>query len=383
MKFIDNTRDLEHFCKNLMEEEFITVDLEFIREKTYYAKLCLIQIGSKSESAIIDPLASGMDLSSFFALMQNEKIIKVFHSGRQDIEIIYHLSGNIPNPIFDTQIIAQVCGFGEAASYESLVNVICNKELDKSSRLTDWSKRPLNEAQLNYALSDVTHLVDIYLFLFDKMQKLGRAEWIKDEMEVLTSVDTYDVNPYEVWKKIKHRSHNVKFLTILRELAAWREKRAIRKNTPRQSLIKDDMLLNIASVNPHSVEELAEVRGMKKDIVNGKLADEILEVIKYCDTIKRKDYVELPKEPKLNVGCSSLCELLRLLLKIRAQAEGVIPRLIASDDDLKKFSAGDDDASILQGWRRGVFGDYALRLRAGELHIAYDPQAGKIDFISL
>lgn len=383
MNLIETNTKLEQFCSKIKNKKFITVDLEFLREKTYFAKLCLIQVGSDNESAIIDPLADNLDLSPFFDLMQNENIIKVFHSGRQDIEIIYHLCGKIPYPLFDTQIAAQVCGFGEAISYENLVKEICNKELDKSSRLTDWSKRPLNDAQLTYALSDVTHLADVYTYLSEKMKSLGRYEWIKEEMDVLSSPSTYDINPQDIWKKIKHRSHNAKFLTILRELASWREKRAIRKNTPRQSSIKDDILLNIAAQNPHTVEELAEVRGIKKDITGGKLATEILDVIKYCDTLKKKDYVIPPQDTKISTGCSSLYELLRLLLKIRAQAEGIIPKLIASDEDLRKFSSGDNNNIILQGWRKEIFGKFALKLRDGKLHIAYNPQAQKIDFISM
>ncbi len=384
MTFIETTEDLKAFCEKLQKEKFITVDLEFLREHSYYAKLCLIQIGSLSDSAIVDPLAPDINLQAFLDLMQNENITKVFHSGRQDIEIIYNLCGKIPAPLFDTQVAAMVCGFGEAASYESLVAAICRISLDKTSRLSDWSRRPLNETQLQYALSDVTHLIKIYQYLDNELQKNKRGEWISEEMDILSNPETYQVKPFEVWKKIKHRSHNPHFLTILRELAAWREKRSMRKNTPRQSLIKDEMLLNIAAANPHSAEELEQTRGIRKDIATGKLAGEILEVICKCDGISPKDYVSLPAEATISHGCTSLCDLLRLLLKIRSQAEGIVPRLIAADDDLKAFSCfHDKNNPILKGWRKKIFGDYALALRNGELHIAYNPQTKKIEFTGL
>ena len=256
MQFIQNTRDLETLCQKFSNEEFVCVDLEFLRQHTYFAKLCLIQIASVSDEAIIDPLAEKLDLQPFFNLMQNEKVVKVFHSGRQDIEIIYNLTSQIPTPLFDTQIAASVVGFGESVSYEHLVNHILHTNIDKSSRLSDWSNRPLNENQLNYAISDVTHLVKIYQYLQDKLTKENRMEWISEELKYLCDENLYKINPYNVWQKMRHRSHSAKFLTYLRELCAWRETRAINKNIPRQSFIKDDLLLNICSDCPTTTEEL-------------------------------------------------------------------------------------------------------------------------------
>ena len=267
MRLIDTNQALTDFCQELTNEPFIAVDLEFLREKTYYAKLCLIQVASPNHAAIIDPLAE-IDLSAFFALMKNPNITKVFHSGRQDIEIIYNQSGFIPEPLFDTQIAAQVCGFGEAVSYENLVKSVLGIQLDKSSRLSDWSLRPLDTKQLEYALSDVTHLVNIYTFLQNKLAETGRLHWLDEEIAILKSPDTYIVRPEDAWQKIRHRSHNSKVLTILRELAAWRERRAQNKNTPRQSIIKDDCLINIAAACPTSKEELEKIRNIRKSSYN-------------------------------------------------------------------------------------------------------------------
>ena len=316
MQLITQTPELEKLCQQLSTQEFITVDLEFLREHHYYAQLCLIQIGSERTCAIIDPLAKDISLFPFFELMQNPNVIKVFHSGRQDIEIIYHLSGKIPTPLFDTQIAAMALGFGESISYESLVAYILHQSLDKTNRLSDWSKRPLTDSQLNYALSDVTHLIEIYRHLSQRLKQTNREEWIKEEMEILTSPQTYDINPQEAWTKIKHRSHSAHFLTLLKELAAWRELRSQTKNTPRQSYIKDEMLLNICAMNPQTKEELCQIRNLRPDIAKGKLGDEILNVLEYCRQIPKEEFVTPPKIKELPNKSGALFELLKLLLKI-------------------------------------------------------------------
>lgn len=382
MKVIDNTAALEQFCNALAAHEFITVDLEFLREKSYYAKLCLIQVGSVSECAIIDPLAPEISLSPFFALMQNPGVLKVFHSGRQDIEIIYNLSGKIPTPVFDTQIAGQVTGFGEAISYENMVKHILHIELDKTNRLSDWSSRPLKEKQLEYALADVTHLVHIYEYLRDELKKNGRAAWLEEEMQQLCSPQTYTVNPMDAWQRIKHRSHNARFLTILRELAAWREARSQRRNTPRQSLIKDDMLLQIAAVCPSDKGELCALRNMRPEISSGRLGDEILEVLSHAMALPKSAYVTPPREKDLSGSTNALYEFLKMLLKIKSQQEGVVGRLVAADDDLKLFARRHDTkVPFLKGWRREIFGKDALALCRGELYLAYNPDTGQIDFI--
>lgn len=373
MNVIAATPELSAFCQQLQNQEFITVDLEFLREKTYYAKLCLIQVGSVDNAAIIDPLAEGLDLEPFFALLKNPNITKVFHSGRQDIEILYKMTGFIPEPLFDTQIAAMVCGYGDTVSYETLVNKICDIELDKSSRLSNWSLRPLDKNQLKYAMSDVTHLVNVYLSLKEQLQNNGRLHWLDEEAEILKNPETYVVNPMDVWQKIKHRSHNPKTLTILRELAAWREQRAQRKDYPRQNVIKDDLLVNIATNCPVNQEELAQVRSIRKEIVTGKLGAEILEVINAALTIPPAQYIKLPKDKPIPQGSAGLYELLKLLLKLTSLESGVVAKLIASDDDLKKFATFHDRHNpILKGWRKELFGNKALELRNGNLSFGYD-----------
>ena len=383
MLLIEKNEDLKTFCKKLSDKDFICVDLEFLREHTYFAKLCSIQIASASESVIIDPLAPNIDLSPFFDLMQNPSVIKVFHSGRQDIEIIHHLSGKIPAPLFDTQIAAQALGFGEAISYESLVNEILHIELDKSSRLSDWSKRPLKKEQLDYALSDVTHLVHIYQYLHNELLRQNRFDWIDDDLKNLSDPHLYHVVPYDAWKRIRHRSHNALFLTILRELAAWREQRAITKNTPRQSLIKDDLLLNICAARPKDKQELAAVRGIRPDLASGKVGDEIIAVLQKVKSMDKKDYV-IPPKIKPDIFDSSLYELLKLLLKITAQKQKIVPHLLASEEDLKKFCQHPPaTVSFMSGWRYEIFGRNAEKISRGKTALTYNPDLRHFEFIDI
>lgn len=383
MLLITQTNELEAFCNSISNQEFVTIDLEFLREHHYYAQLCLIQVGSNNGCAIIDPLSEEINLKPFFALMQNPNIIKVFHSARQDIEIIFHHSGQIPSPVFDTQIAAMALGYGEAISYEGLVTHILHRSLDKTNRLSDWSKRPLSDSQLQYALSDVTHLLEIYSYLSQQLKKKGREDWIKEEMNILLSPSTYENNPYEAWTKIKHRSHSAHFLTLLRELAAWREKRSQNKNTPRQSYIKDDMLLNICAATPKTKEQLCQIRNLRPDVAKGKLGDEILAVLDFCQTIPESEYVVPPKFKDLPDKSNALYELLKLLLKIISQQEKVVSRLIASDEDIHLFAAyKDTDNPILQGWRYDIFGRHAILLREGKTSIKYNPQNNTIELNS-
>lgn len=380
MRIIKNNEELASLCQELEKEDFLTIDLEFLREKTYYAKLCLIQVANTKTCAIIDPLSEELHLEPFFELLKNPKQTKVFHSGRQDIEILYHLSGFIPTPLFDTQIAAMVCGFGEAVSYETLVNKICGITLDKSSRLSDWSCRPLSETQLEYALSDATYLVDIFKYFRQTLQQNGRSHWMDEETFILSSPQTYENDPYTMWQKLRHRSHNPHYLTVLRELCAWRELRAQKKNTPRQSLIKDECLLNIAAVCPTCIEDFEKIRNIHKDVAKGKLGQEIIAVINECEKIPENKYVKLPQEVSLSHTCAALYELLKLLLKITSQESGVVAKLIASDDELKQFSGfHDKNNPILKGWRKELFGNKALALRDGRLHIGYDNKHRHID----
>lgn len=384
MQLIENTEDLNNLCHELSTQEFVCIDLEFLRERNYFAKLCLIQISSVTLSAIIDPLAPGIDLQNFFALMQNPSLTKVFHSGRQDIEIIYHLSGQIPSPLFDTQIAAQAAGFGEAISYENLVNHLLHITLDKSSRLSDWSKRPLSPSQLKYALSDVTHMVAIYQHLKSWLEQHNRLTWIKDELDSLQDPSLYITLPQDAWKRIRHRSHNAFFLTVLRELAAWREQRSMDKDTPRQSLLKDDVLLNICAAMPSTKQELSVVRGMRSDLALGKVGDEIIDVLQKAKLLDKKDYITPPSPQNLPNTDSSLLELLKLLLKIVAREQKITPHLLANDDDLKLFCHDQtSDVAFLHGWRYDIFGRQAQEICSGKIAIAYNPSSKLFDFIPI
>lgn len=380
MKFIADNATLQEFCTHIENQEFITVDLEFIREKSYYAKLCLIQIGSLDGCAVVDPLAPDINLEPFFALLKNPGITKVFHSCRQDVEILYLLSGFIPKPLFDTQIAAMVLGYGDSVGYEHLVKDVLQIELDKSSRLSDWSSRPLSEIQLKYAISDVSHLIHIYENFKNRLAENGRIEWLKDEMDNLSNPATYVIEPSEAWMRIRHRSHNPHVLTVLRELAAWREIRAQNKNTPRQSIIKDDCLLTIATICPKNRQELEKIRNIRQETASGKLGTEILEILEYIHQIPTSQYVTVPKDDVLPTGCSALYELLKLMLKIKCQQEGIVPRLIASDEELRRFSSfRDKGCPLLKGWRRTIFGEDALELRQGHITIGYNPDTKQID----
>lgn len=380
MQLIDNTNDLEKLCKILSKSKFIAVDFEFIREKTYYPLLCLIQVASEDNAAIIDPLAKEIDLSSFFELMQNPKVTKVFHSCRQDVEIVVELSKFVPKPLFDTQIAAMVCGFGESIGYERLVKSLLNIELDKTNRLSNWEMRPLDTKQLEYAICDVTHLVKIYQLLLKEMNKKKRGDWIDEEMKLLTKTTTYYTKPEDAWLKIRHRSHNSRVLSNLKALAAWREKRAMEKNTPRQSIVRDEFLVIIASANPQNKEEMIQIRGMRKDVASGRLADEMLETL-HNVVVDEKILKELKQENIHSVP--ALVEMLKMLMKIVSQKHGVVARLIANDTDLNKFAAyKDKDNPILSGWRYEIFGNEALKLRNGELSIQYNPLTKDIEFIN-
>ncbi|MCQ2740968.1 MAG: ribonuclease D [Alphaproteobacteria bacterium] len=384
MQLIENTTELNNLISRLAEQKFVCIDLEFLREHTYFAKLCLIQIASAEEAAVIDPLAPDLDLSAFFDLMQNPNVTKVFHSGRQDIEIIYNISGKIPVPLYDTQIAAQAAGFGESVSYENLVVNILHIELDKSSRLSDWSRRPLSENQLNYALSDVTHLVNLYQYLTEWLASHNRSDWIKEDLENLSNEALYKVEPYEIWKKMRHRSHSPLFLTVLRELAAWREQRAIDKNIPRHSFIKDDILINICMARPQTKEDLKAIRGIRPDLAQGKIGDEIIAVMEYINTLPKEAYVTPPPVKDFSGTDTALMELLKLLQKSVAQEQKITPHLICSEDDLKLFCQfQDDEVSFTKGWRYEIFGTFAAKLRDGKTAVAYNPKHHFLKFIDV
>ena len=375
MNLIDSTEKLEDFCHLLETKSFITVDSEFLREHSYYPRLCLLQVACEGASAVIDPLAH-VDLTPFFEVLQNKNIVKVFHAGRQDVEIFYNLMGKLPQNIFDTQIAAMACGFGENVSYGTLVKEITSVELDKSCRLTDWSLRPLDEEQLEYALHDVTYLVDCYKYLCKKMEADNRFGWIEDETTALYDEKCYHTEPDEAWHRIRHNIYGLQFLSALKYLAKWREIRAQKFNTPRQSIIKDEVLLNLASSRPSNQAELKQVRNLKSDVINGRLGGEILEALEEaknhplsteeCKKDRNNDIKILPQE-------QNLLEVLKFLLKLQSIDHEVVSRLVASDDDLRYFVRGDyEKTAIMNGWRYEIFGKYAVKLKNGELSISYD-----------
>jgi len=378
MNLINTTEELETACKILKKQKVIAIDCEFIREKTYFPIPCLIQIACNERAFLLDPLAKKMDMSAFFDIMQNKKILKVFHSGRQDIEIIYNLSGQIPTSVFDTQIAAQACGLGESVSYENLVRVCCGIELDKSCRLTNWQLRPLTEEQLEYAAGDVTHLITCYEKIISQLKEQGREKWIAEDMKDLVDIKHYEIHPEEAWLKIRHNGHSLSFLNALKELAAWRENRAVRQNITRQNVIKDDVLINIATAFPKTLEEMKLVRGIHADTAKSILAREMLEVLnnltpdKYDKALHK---INRDRDVVLPPSLQSLCEILKLLLKIKCNEQGIALRLVTNEKNLREYIKNPKAKNqILTGWRYDVFGKTAEEFRQGRLGITYDPQ---------
>jgi ribonuclease D len=367
MKLITTTADLADACARLASHPFVTVDTEFLRETTYYPKLCLIQLASPDEAVLVDPLAPELDLAPFFGLMVDEAVVKVFHAARQDLEIVWMLGRVLPSPLFDTQVAAMVCGYGDSVGYEQLANDLAKARIDKSSRFTDWSRRPLNEAQLVYAEADVTHLRDIYLALKADLETTGREGWVAEEMAVLNSPATYEVKPENAWQRLKGRIRKPRELAVLIELAAWREREAQHRDVPRQRVLKDDALMDIVQRAPRSVEALAELRSVPNGFERSRSGGEVLAAIERGLALDPKTLPRLERE-RGRGGNGAVLDLLKVLLKAVAEAERVAPKIIASSDDLEAIASDDEaDVPALQGWRREVFGDKALALKSGSL----------------
>ncbi|KRE13905.1 ribonuclease D [Bosea sp. Root381] len=367
MNLIATTADLADACARLAEHPFVTVDTEFLRETTYYPKLCLIQLASPEEAVLVDPLAPELDLAPFLALMGNPAVVKVFHAARQDLEIVWMIGRLIPTPLFDTQVAAMVCGYGDSVGYEQLANDFAKARIDKSSRFTDWSRRPLNEAQLTYAEADVTHLRDVYLALKADLGGTGRESWVAEEMAVLTSPGTYEVKPENAWQRLKGRLRKPREIAVLMELAAWREREAQTRDVPRQRVLKDDALMDIVQRAPRSVEALAELRSVPNGFERSRSGGEVLAAIERGLALDPKTLPRLERD-RGRGGNGAVLDLLKVLLKAVAEAERVAPKIIASTDDLEAIAADDEaDVPALQGWRRGVFGEKALALKSGEL----------------
>jgi len=376
MKIITKNSELKEFCNQAANSEYITIDTEFLRERTYFSKLCLIQIaipGDKKDSAVlVDNLANDLDLSPIYELFINKNVVKVFHAARQDLEIFYLDSGIFPYPLFDTQIAAMVCGFGDQVAYETLVKQVAKQTLDKSSRFTDWSRRPLTEAQKQYALADVTHLRVIYEYLSQKLEKTGRLKWVEEEIKILISPETYNFDPRNSWRRIKTKSNSRRFLGIVASLAEFRENFAQTKNIPRNRVIKDDALLELASNIPKNFDDLSKSRLLLREARKGELASGLLNAIEIG--VNKPDS-ELPKKiDKSNKKFvnSALADLLRVLLKSCSESTGVASKLIASTSDLDSLAAGDRNLAVLQGWRLEVFGKSALDLCNGKIGLSVE-----------
>lgn len=373
MKMITTTEELAQACAKLANSEFVTVDTEFLRETTFWPKLCVIQIANPDHAVLVDALAEDLDLEPFFALMRNTDIVKVFHAARQDIEIIYHLGGFVPAPLFDSQVAAMVCGFGDSVSYDQLVAKVTGERIDKSSRFTDWSRRPLTEKQLTYAVADVTHLRDVYQFLKNQLEQQGRSHWVEDEMATLSSVDTYRSDPAKAWQRMKLRVRKPRDLAVLKELAFWREQEAQKRDVPRSRVIKDDAIFEVATQKPITIEALGHLRTIPRGFERSRHAEDILKAVRRALEIDESDLPEVPKGRPSPDGASAAVDLLKVLLKMKSESFGVASKVIATVDDLDKIASNEvADVQALSGWRRELFGEDALRLKNGEIGLAFN-----------
>lgn len=368
MQTISTTHELEKACRLLSSAPYVAVDTEFMREQTFWPVLCLIQVAAPGHELIVDPMAADLDLSPFWQLMGNDQVVKVFHAARQDIEIVWSEAGLVPGPVFDTQVAAMVCGFGESISYVNLVKRITGKDLDKSSRFTDWSRRPLSEKQLTYALGDVTHLRDVYEHLSDQLASSGRAQWLAEEMSLLTDPGTYEIQPEDAWRRLKARVRNRKAMAVLMELAAWRERLAQAQDVPRGRILRDEALYDIANQMPGTTAQLGELRSLSDGFSRSARAKEIVDAVKRGLDRDPRTVPSVSNGQPLSAEATATVELLKVLLKAAAARHGVAPRLIADAADLERIAAeAEPDVAALSGWRRELFGEDALRLKRGEL----------------
>ncbi len=385
MKTLTTTQELAAFCTAAAQYPYVTVDTEFLRERTYYSKLCLVQLAVPSEdegsAVLVDPLAEDLSLEPLYDLFRNESVVKVFHAARQDLEIFWVDAGVFPTPLFDTQVAAMVCGFGEQVGYETLVRKICREGVDKTSRFTDWSRRPLTDAQKTYALADVTHLRKIYEHLSTELKNSKRDHWVVEELRILTRPETYDIRPEEAWRRVKTRTNSAKFLAVVKELAQFREAHAQENNVPRSRVFKDDALIEMASTKPKTPSDLGGSRLLLREARKGAIADGILAAVKRGVNCPQD---QLPKvdnsRDKLKVN-PALADLLRVLLKSKTESAGVAAKLIASSADLDQIAAGERDVPAMSGWRFEVFGEDALKLCEGKIALAAKGQA--VDVVAL
>ncbi len=372
MKTITDTQNLVKAMNSLHSAEFVTVDTEFKQTNTFWPILCLIQIAGPNDAYIIDPLAKGIDLASFYEIMADTKILKVFHASRQDLEIFYHENGALPHPVFDTQIASMVCGFGDSVGYETLVSQLANAQVDKSSRFTDWSRRPLSKQQLNYAIGDVTHLRVVYERLADMLEENGRTSWLDEEMEELESPGTYFTAPEDAWLRLKTKSNNRRFLGLVKAVAGWREICAQTSDVPRNRVMRDDIVMELAAHPPRNVEDLKKIRNIPSQALSQKKGTPSL--LECIAEVQKSDESSLPeprRQKKLPRGIGPTVDLLKVLLKQKCEAEGVAQKLVANVSDLELLAADDQaDVTALKGWRKELFGSDAIALKQGKLSLS-------------
>jgi ribonuclease D len=372
MQPITTTSDLAAACARMAEQPFVTVDTEFLRETTYYPLLCVAQMASADEAWVIDALAPGIDLKPFYELMANEKVMKVFHAARQDIEIVWHAAKLIPHPIFDTQVAAMVLGYGDSISYDQLVARITGDTLDKSHRFTDWTHRPLSDAQLRYAISDVTHLRDVYEALVADLERRGRAHWVEDEMRILTSPDTYRMDPESAWQRLKTRVRKPKELAVLIDVAAWREREAQARDVPRSRVLKDEVIADIAVQAPNTIEKLKGLRSLPKGFERSRWGEAIVAAVNHGLSRDPKTLPHQTRHQPVPNGAATV-ELLKVLLRMISERHHVAAKVIATVDDLERIAADDAaEVAALRGWRRELFGERALALKHGKLALAIE-----------
>lgn len=376
MTLITTTNSLSELCNKLKESEYVTVDTEFIREKTYWPDLCLIQIADNKNAAVVDVLSPNINIEPLLNIMHDPKILKVFHAARQDLEIFFKLTNRLPQPLFDTQIAAMVCGFGDSVGYDTLVNKITGKIIDKSSRFTDWSLRPLTQKQIDYALGDVTHLRLVYENLNQHLLEGDRSEWLREEVEKLNDTSIYQTSPPDAWKRIKSRNTNPRFLGVLKELASWREKEAQKKNIPRNHVIKDEALVEIAHSTPKSLKNLTRIRGLGQRTAEGYVGQSLLKAVEVGENIPSNQCPQVPRRPSIPKNIGPITDYLKVLLKMKCDEHGIAQKLIANSADIEKLAAFGSKAGVaaISGWRKNLFGEDAINLIEGRSTIIIEEQ---------
>ncbi|MBL6856832.1 MAG: ribonuclease D [Rhodobacteraceae bacterium] len=380
MTLITTTNSLSELCNKLKESEYVTVDTEFIREKTYWPDLCLIQVADSKNAAVVDVLSPNINIEPLLNIMHDPKVLKVFHAARQDLEIFFKLTNRLPQPLFDTQIAAMVCGFGDSVGYDTLVNKITGKIIDKSSRFTDWSLRPLTQKQIDYALGDVTHLRLVYENLNQHLLEGDRSEWLREEVEKLNDTGIYQTSPPDAWKRIKSRNTNPRFLGVLKELASWREKEAQKKNIPRNHVIKDEALVEIAHSSPKSLKSLNRIRGLGQRTAEGYVGQSLLKAVGVGENIPLNQCPQVPRRPSIPKNIGPITDYLKVLLKMKCDEHGIAQKLIANSADIEKLAAFGSKAGIaaISGWRKDLFGEDAINLIEGRSTIIVEEQKLKL-----